>query len=121
MKVIPETYLMKVIPETYLMKVIPETYLMKVIPLKDVRDSEYPALEVFYLSTKALRDHCLNTLREQGHTYHEEEIKWSVTLPAIWSAEAKMFHIFQLHIQTNLHETINDNLGPFDLLAPKAF
>jgi hypothetical protein len=59
--------------------------------LKDVRDSEYPALEVFYLSTKALRDHCLNTLREQGHKYHEEEIKWSVTLPAIWSAEAKMF------------------------------
>lgn len=59
--------------------------------LKDVCDTEYPALEVFYLSTKALRDHCLNTLREQGHDYHEEEIKWLVTVPAIWSAEAKMF------------------------------
>jgi hypothetical protein len=30
-------------------------------------------------------------LREQGYDYHEEEIKWLVTVPAIWSAEAKMF------------------------------
>jgi hypothetical protein len=72
---------MKVIPETYLMKVIPETYLMKCYS-RNVSDEGY---------SRNVRDHCLNTLREQGHTYHEEEIKWSVTLPAIWSAEAKMF------------------------------
>ena len=59
--------------------------------LKDVRDTEYPALDVFSLSTKALKENCLNTLREQGYDYHEEEIKWLVTVPAIWSAEAKMF------------------------------
>lgn len=59
--------------------------------LKDVRDLEYPALDVFSLSTRALRENCLETLRDQGHDYHEEEIKWLVTVPAIWSAEAKMF------------------------------
>jgi len=59
--------------------------------LKDVRDTEYPALNVFSLSTKALREDCLSTLREQGYDYHEEDIKWLVTVLAIWSAEAKMF------------------------------
>jgi hypothetical protein len=45
-------------------------FVMKVtldMKLKDVRDTEYPALDVFSLSTKALRENCLNTLREQGY------------------------------------------------------
>ena len=59
--------------------------------LKDILHNEFPAIQVFSLSIKALKDHLLDTLEKQGFTVKPGEIRWVLTVPAIWSDSAKQF------------------------------
>ncbi|XP_052068176.1 heat shock 70 kDa protein 12A-like isoform X2 [Mytilus californianus] len=49
------------------------------------------ALDVFSLSIKALKDHFLNKIREQIAEIDIDDIRWVLTVPAIWSDGAKQF------------------------------
>lgn len=49
------------------------------------------ALIVFTESLKYLIDFLLNDARKQQSEIHLQDIKWIVTVPAIWSDPAKAF------------------------------
>lgn len=59
--------------------------------LKDIHGIEHSAIDVFTQSIMALRQSCLDTLTNQGYELDEDEIKWCLTVPAIWTDEAKIF------------------------------
>lgn len=61
------------------------------MPLEDVTGRSLPAAEVFRLSIKALKDHLLETLRKSCDMIKEEEIRYVLTVPAIWTDPAKEF------------------------------
>jgi hypothetical protein len=46
---------------------------------------------VFSASIKALRDHLHEILKSMAIDIREDEIKWVLTVPAIWSDPAKDF------------------------------
>jgi hypothetical protein len=46
---------------------------------------------VFSASIKALRDHLHEILKSMAMDIREDEIKWVLTVPAIWSDPAKDF------------------------------
>ncbi|XP_063441287.1 heat shock 70 kDa protein 12A-like [Mytilus trossulus] len=60
-------------------------------PLLDVRGQSLPAVVVFASCIKALRDHLHQTLSDKGVPVNPDEIKWVLTVPAIWSDGAKQF------------------------------
>ncbi|CAG2232277.1 unnamed protein product [Mytilus edulis] len=65
--------------------------ITKDITIKDVTGKSIPAIEVFSLSIKALKD-CLFELAETcGFEFTMKDIKWVLTVPAIWSDSAKEF------------------------------
>ncbi|ESN95006.1 hypothetical protein HELRODRAFT_102816 [Helobdella robusta] len=52
----------------------------------------YPALKVFVHSLKYFKDHALQELTDQSETsILNEDIRWVITVPAIWKAPAKQF------------------------------
>ena len=59
--------------------------------IEDVSGKPFSALKVFALSIKALRDHLMETLDKQGSHVSTEEIRWVLTVPAIWNDSAKQF------------------------------
>lgn len=59
--------------------------------IEDVRGNSLPAIDVFSASIKALRDHLHETLRSKSIDIRHNEIKWVLTVPAIWSDQAKQF------------------------------
>ncbi|XP_076112306.1 heat shock 70 kDa protein 12A-like isoform X1 [Mytilus galloprovincialis] len=60
-------------------------------PLLDVRRQSLPAVVVFSSCIKALCDHLHQTLSDKGVSVNPDEIKWVLTVPAIWSDGAKQF------------------------------
>lgn len=50
-----------------------------------------PAITVFSESIKYLKDHFLKTLTERGSILKEKDIKFVLTVPAIWSDRSKKF------------------------------
>jgi hypothetical protein len=59
--------------------------------LDDIALNKFPAIKVFALSIGALKDHLIETLTTQGLSIKADEIKWVLTVPAIWSDPAKQF------------------------------
>ncbi|XP_061163321.1 heat shock 70 kDa protein 12B-like [Saccostrea echinata] len=61
------------------------------LKIKDASGKKLPAMTVFSLSIKALKDHLLDLLDTRGTTLKADEVLWVLTVPAIWSDSAKMF------------------------------
>lgn len=59
--------------------------------IKDVSGKSMPAMDVFSLSIKYLKDHCLKTLNSRGVLSNPENVKFVLTVPAIWSDRSKQF------------------------------
>lgn len=57
--------------------------------IEDIAKKKFPAIQVFSLSIKALKDHFEKNMEKQGKK--TTEIKWVLTVPAIWSDSAKQF------------------------------
>ncbi|XP_061180515.1 heat shock 70 kDa protein 12A-like [Saccostrea echinata] len=52
----------------------------------------YPAMAVFALALKFFRDHALQELSDQsGMKILNEDVRWVISVPAIWRASAKQF------------------------------
>ena len=48
-------------------------------------------MDVFSLSIKYLKDHCLKPLNSRGVLSNQENVKFVLTVPAIWSDRSKQF------------------------------
>ncbi|XP_052083884.1 heat shock 70 kDa protein 12B-like [Mytilus californianus] len=59
--------------------------------LKDVRGQPLPAIDVFSLSIKTLKDHLNSTGEIKNIVLDDEKTKWVLTVPAIWTDTAKQF------------------------------
>ncbi|XP_062574152.1 heat shock 70 kDa protein 12A-like [Saccostrea cucullata] len=59
--------------------------------IEDVSGKSLSALKIFSLSIKYLKDHCLQTMRDRGIKPGETEIKYVLTVPAIWNDRSKQF------------------------------
>ena len=60
--------------------------------LKAKNGESVPATEVFAISISYLKDKALETLKERTSTeYTANDIKWVITVPAIWKPPAKQF------------------------------
>jgi len=60
--------------------------------LQDASGKKMNAMRVFSAVFKFLRDFVLGVMEKQGiKSLREDEIKWVVTVPAIWSNKAKQF------------------------------
>lgn len=59
--------------------------------LEDVRGQPLPAIDVFSLSIKALKDHLKSTVEIKNIELDDRKTKWVLTVPAIWTDTAKQF------------------------------
>lgn len=60
--------------------------------IEDVRGTEYSAKHVFTLSIRALVDDFKKAFKKQNLSdIKDGDIKWVLTVPAIWSDTAKKF------------------------------
>ena len=50
-----------------------------------------PAMKVFSLSIEYLKEHCLKTINDRGFLPKPENIKFVLTVPAIWNDISKQF------------------------------
>ncbi|XP_062591035.1 heat shock 70 kDa protein 12A-like [Saccostrea cucullata] len=73
------------------MKLHKNRELSREMMLEDVSKKKFPAINVFSMSIEALKDHLMDTLKTQGLTLEPNEIRWVLTVPAIWSDPAKQF------------------------------
>lgn len=64
---------------------------LETMELKEAGGKTLPAIAVFTLSIKALKDHLLDMLDTRGTTLQAEEVLWVLTVPAIWTDSAKFF------------------------------
>ena len=59
--------------------------------IEDETGKQLPALVVFSESIKYLKDTLLEEARKQQTDIRADDIKWILTIPAIWSDPAKTF------------------------------
>lgn len=60
--------------------------------LSDISGKKMPAVDVFSAAIKYMKEHLLHKLSEKGDTEtKKEEIRWVLTVPAIWNDTAKSF------------------------------
>lgn len=60
--------------------------------IQDVTGRDYPAKAIFTLSIRALIDHFKESFEKQNlSVINDGDIKWVLTVPAIWSEAAKKF------------------------------
>ena len=59
--------------------------------IHDVSGKTLPAMEVFSLSIKYLKDHCLKTICDRGFLRSPKDVKFVLTVPAIWNDRSKHF------------------------------
>ena len=59
--------------------------------IEDVAGKSVPAMKVFGTSIRALMDHLFLTLNERAIEIEPMDIRWVLTVPAIWSDAAKQF------------------------------
>lgn len=50
-----------------------------------------PAIDIFSKSIKYLKDHFLKQIKKNGISIRSNEIRWVLTVPAIWNDSAKFF------------------------------
>ncbi|CAC5385496.1 unnamed protein product [Mytilus coruscus] len=66
-------------------------HLSTVSMIEDISGKSALAMDVFSLSIQALKDHLMETLDKQGIGMRVEDIRWVLTVPAIWTDAAKQF------------------------------
>lgn len=59
--------------------------------LEDITGKSVRAIDVFALSIKELKTHLLKALETQGTKVKTSEVQWVLTVPAIWTENAKQF------------------------------
>ena len=59
--------------------------------IEDVAGRPVPAMKVFGTSIKALKNHLFLKFTERGMGIEPKDIRWVLTVPAIWSDSAKQF------------------------------
>lgn len=59
--------------------------------IEDVRGYVMPAIDVFAAGIKALKEHMMGHIEKQKIKIKESEIKWVLTVPAMWTDQAKEF------------------------------
>lgn len=59
--------------------------------VKDINGKAMPAMEIFSMAIRFLRDHLLTALNKQTVGLNEKDIQYVVTVPAIWNDNAKQF------------------------------
>ncbi|XP_052249277.1 uncharacterized protein LOC127857038 isoform X2 [Dreissena polymorpha] len=59
--------------------------------IDDLEGNPYPAIEVFKHALQYLHGHLLKALKRSSPTMRETDIRYVITVPAIWTAEAKRF------------------------------
>jgi hypothetical protein len=59
--------------------------------IADQTGKELPALTVFSKSIKCMKDHLMKILENKHYVPKDDEIKWVLTVPAIWDDTAKGF------------------------------
>lgn len=57
----------------------------------DVSGKPASAIKVFSLSIKYLKDHCLKVIKERGVLNNPKDVKFVLTVPAIWTDRSKQF------------------------------
>jgi len=56
-----------------------------------LKDKDMPALDVFTAAISYMKDHFMRTIGQRMCGIVEEDIRWVLTVPAIWDAAAKQF------------------------------
>lgn len=59
--------------------------------IEDITGKSVLAMDVFSLSIQALKDHLMETLDKRGIGMRVKDIRWVLTVPAIWTDAAKQF------------------------------
>lgn len=59
--------------------------------IEDITGKSALTMEVFSLSIQALKDHLMETLDKRGTAMTVKDIRWVLTVPAIWTDAAKQF------------------------------
>ncbi|XP_033753962.1 heat shock 70 kDa protein 12B-like [Pecten maximus] len=77
--------------QRFKMKLYENSELSKTTVVEDVTGKTLNALDVFAKSISALKTHLMGTLKNMGTSITPIEIKWVLTVPAIWSDTAKQF------------------------------
>ncbi|KAK3596867.1 hypothetical protein CHS0354_039862, partial [Potamilus streckersoni] len=73
------------------MMLFDKTDLTRRTMLKDLEGKEMPAMTVFSMSIRYLRNHLLETLETRDTGTNESDILWVLSVPAIWNDSAKQF------------------------------
>jgi len=74
--------------------------------IEDIAGKPVTAMHVFGTSIRALMDHLFLTFTERGIEIEPKDIRWVLTVPAIWSDAAKQF----MRKSANLVNTIYKKL-----------
>ncbi|XP_060603676.1 heat shock 70 kDa protein 12B-like [Ruditapes philippinarum] len=59
--------------------------------VKDINGKAMPAMEIFSMAIRFLRNHLLTAINKQTVGLNEKDIQYVVTVPAIWNDNAKQF------------------------------
>ncbi|XP_062573871.1 heat shock 70 kDa protein 12B-like [Saccostrea cucullata] len=59
--------------------------------IKDINGIEMPAIAIFTMAIKFLKEHLMETLEKVADNCTEDLIQWVLTVPAIWDEGAKQF------------------------------
>lgn len=59
-------------------------------PVEAAHGKHLPVIEVFSKSIKYMKDQVIDYLKQNGITYPKSETKWVITVPAIWTDNAKL-------------------------------
>jgi molecular chaperone DnaK (HSP70) len=60
--------------------------------LEDITGKKFRAIGIFAMAIRCLKSRLLENMKRRGYgTVKESEIRWVITVPAIWSDAAKQY------------------------------
>ncbi|KAL3878672.1 hypothetical protein ACJMK2_031003 [Sinanodonta woodiana] len=71
--------------------VLHEKQIKRGIEIEDDKGLKMPAIQVFGMAIRHLKNHLLETLETRGTGLKADDIHWILTVPAIWTDSAKQF------------------------------
>lgn len=77
--------------QRFKMQLFKNEHITSEIIIEDITGKSVHAMKVFATSIKALMNHLFFTFNERGLDIEPTEIRWVLTVPAIWSDAAKQF------------------------------
>ena len=90
--------------------------------LEDVTGKHLLAIDVFAMSIKALKSHMLEVLDKEGNIIKPQDIKWVLTVPAIWDDSAKLFMRKSAEKVSRFHKLkLSYNIHKYRLIFLKSF